>query len=56
MLYPLLRPLLFSLEPEKAHKLTFAGLEALHALGFATVLGLVSLKIPRRWQRDYMPR
>lgn len=39
MLYPLLRPLLFSLEPEKAHKLTFAGLEALHALGFATVLG-----------------
>ncbi|QNM96251.1 quinone-dependent dihydroorotate dehydrogenase [Chitinimonas koreensis] len=39
MLYPLLRPLLFSLEPETAHKLTFSGLEALHALGFATILG-----------------
>lgn len=39
MLYPLLRPLLFCLEPETAHKVTFAGLEALHALGFATVLG-----------------
>ncbi|GAB3263988.1 dihydroorotate dehydrogenase [Chitinimonas naiadis] len=39
MLYPLLRPLLFALEPETAHKVTFTGLEALHALGFATVLG-----------------
>ncbi|MEH6460519.1 quinone-dependent dihydroorotate dehydrogenase [Chitinimonas sp. JJ19] len=39
MLYPLLRPLLFAFEPETAHKLTFTGLEALHALGFATVLG-----------------
>lgn len=24
--------------------------------GFAALLGVVSLKIPRRWQRDYMPR
>ncbi|QDQ27285.1 quinone-dependent dihydroorotate dehydrogenase [Chitinimonas arctica] len=39
MLYPLLRPLLFALEPETAHKFTFAGLEALHALGFARVIG-----------------
>ncbi|MBV8657851.1 MAG: quinone-dependent dihydroorotate dehydrogenase [Burkholderiales bacterium] len=39
MLYPLLRPLLFAFEPETAHKLTFTGLEALHAMGFATVLG-----------------
>ncbi|HEY9103838.1 quinone-dependent dihydroorotate dehydrogenase [Chitinimonas sp.] len=39
MPYPLLRPFLFALEPETAHKVTFAGLEALHALGFATVLG-----------------
>ncbi|GLR11847.1 dihydroorotate dehydrogenase (quinone) [Chitinimonas prasina] len=39
MLYPLLRPLLFAFEPETAHKLTFTSLEALHALGFATVLG-----------------
>ncbi|WP_269533578.1 quinone-dependent dihydroorotate dehydrogenase [Chitinimonas sp. BJYL2] len=39
MLYPLLRPLLFALEPETAHKLTFAGLETLHSLGFASVLG-----------------
>ncbi|PHV12177.1 quinone-dependent dihydroorotate dehydrogenase [Chitinimonas sp. BJB300] len=46
MLYPLLRPLLFSLEPEKAHKLTFAGLEALHALGFATVLGSREGELP----------
>lgn len=28
----------------------------LFSAGFAGVLGVVSLKIPRRWQRDYMPR
>ena len=28
----------------------------LFSAGFAAVLGVVSLKIPRRWQRDYMPR
>ncbi|MBV8656897.1 MAG: quinone-dependent dihydroorotate dehydrogenase [Burkholderiales bacterium] len=39
MLYPLVRPLLFAFEPETAHKLTFTGLEALHSMGFATVLG-----------------
>ena len=33
------------------------GLKAmLFSAGFVTVLGLLSLKIPRRWQRDYMPR
>jgi dihydroorotate dehydrogenase len=46
MLYPLLRPLLFALEPETAHKATFAGLEALHALGFATVLGSRERELP----------
>jgi dihydroorotate dehydrogenase len=46
MLYPLLRPLLFALEPETAHKATFAGLEALHALGFATVLGSRESELP----------
>ena len=28
----------------------------LFSAGFAALLGVVSLKIPRRWQRDYMPR
>ena len=28
----------------------------LFSAGLAVVLGVVSLKIPRRWQRDYMPR
>jgi dihydroorotate dehydrogenase len=32
-LYPLLRPLLFRLEPETAHSLTLTGLRNLHALG-----------------------
>lgn len=33
------------------------GLQALYASGLlAAVLGLVSLKIPRRWQLGYMPR
>ena len=33
------------------------GLKAmLFSAGFAAVLGLLSLRIPRRWQRDYMPR
>ena len=28
----------------------------LFSAGFAALLGVVSLKIPRRWQRDYLPR
>ena len=32
-LYPLLRPLLFRLDPETAHNLTLSGLRHLHALG-----------------------
>jgi len=32
-LYPLLRPLLFQLDPETAHNLTLTGLRNLHALG-----------------------
>jgi dihydroorotate dehydrogenase len=39
MLYPLLRPILFSLDAERAHHLTFRLLETLHATGFASVLG-----------------
>ncbi|WP_374353850.1 quinone-dependent dihydroorotate dehydrogenase [Chitinimonas sp.] len=39
MLYSLLRPLLFTLKPETAHRATFAGLDALHALGFGAVIG-----------------
>ena len=38
MLYPLIRPALFSLDPEDAHKLTLAGLDAAHRLG---LLGLL---------------
>jgi len=39
MLYPLIRPLLFTLNAETAHGLTLKSLDALHALGFAAVLG-----------------
>lgn len=39
MLYPLIRPLLFMLNAETAHGVTLKSLDALHALGFATVLG-----------------
>jgi dihydroorotate dehydrogenase len=39
MLYPLLRPALFSLDPEDAHRLTLAGLDAAHRLG---LLGLLT--------------
>jgi dihydroorotate dehydrogenase len=46
MLYPLLRPLLFCMSPETAHKATFAGLEALHAVGFARVLGAHEAELP----------
>ena len=35
-LYPLLRPLLFRLDPEAAHNLTLSGLRRLHALGLLT--------------------
>jgi len=35
MLYPALRPLLFALDPETAHDLTLAGLDAAAALGLA---------------------
>ena len=38
MLYPLIRPALFSLDPEDAHKLTLAGLDAAHRIG---LLGLL---------------
>src|SRR5881397_2261071 len=35
MLYPLFRPLLFALDPETAHELTLAGLDAAASLGVA---------------------
>ena len=35
MLYPLLRPLLFALDPETAHELSLAGLDAAFSLGVA---------------------
>lgn len=38
MLYPLIRPALFSLDPEDAHRLTLAGLDVAHRLG---LLGLL---------------
>src|SRR5215831_16748813 len=37
MLYPLVRPLLFSLDPETAHDLTLAGLDAAASLGVARI-------------------
>jgi dihydroorotate dehydrogenase len=38
MLYKLLRPALFSLDPEDAHRFTLAGLDAAHALGLLKLL------------------
>ena len=38
MFYPLLRPLLFALDPETAHELTFAGLDRAARLGIARML------------------
>ena len=38
MLYALARPLLFSLDPETAHRVTLSGAEALHACGILTLL------------------
>ena len=38
MLYPLIRPALFSLDPEDAHRFTLAGLDAAHKLGLLKLL------------------
>ena len=38
MLYPLLRPALFSLDPEDAHRFTLASLDAAHKLGLLNLL------------------
>lgn len=38
MLYPLIRPALFSLDPEDAHRLTLAGLDVAHRLGLLSLL------------------
>ncbi|MBE0434423.1 MAG: quinone-dependent dihydroorotate dehydrogenase [Methylomicrobium sp.] len=37
-LYPLIRPLLFSLDPEVSHNLTLKALQAVHASGLSSVL------------------
>ncbi|MBV1774944.1 quinone-dependent dihydroorotate dehydrogenase [Burkholderiaceae bacterium DAT-1] len=39
MVYPLLRPLLFTLDAETAHNLTLKSLDLVHELGFARVFG-----------------
>ncbi len=42
-MYPLLRPALFRLDPERAHHFTLGGLDALHSLGLS---GIVAPRIP----------
>ncbi|WP_435627295.1 quinone-dependent dihydroorotate dehydrogenase [Candidatus Ferrigenium straubiae] len=42
-MYPLLRPLLFRLDPETAHNLTLSGLRTAHALGLS---GLIAKRPP----------
>lgn len=44
MLYPLFRPLLFALDPETAHEVAFAGLDAAASLGVAQ---LIAPRLPR---------
>jgi dihydroorotate dehydrogenase len=39
MLYPLFRPLLFALDPEAAHEVALAGLDAIAATGLAQIVG-----------------
>ena len=54
--YPLLRPLLFSLEGERAHAVTFSLLEFAHSLGLlgdrksepADAVTLMGLRFPNR--------
>lgn len=47
-LYPLLRPLLFRLDPETAHNLTLTGLRNLHALGLLKPFLPSVAPLPRR--------
>jgi len=46
--YPLLRPLLFRLDPETAHDLTLAGLRRAHALGLLRAFLPKAPALPRR--------
>ena len=57
MLYPFFRPLLFALDPETAHDLTLAGLDAAASLGVAQLatprlppspVEVMGLKFPNR--------
>ncbi|MEW6119835.1 MAG: quinone-dependent dihydroorotate dehydrogenase [Pseudomonadota bacterium] len=53
MFYSLLRPALFSLEPEDAHRLTLAGLDAAHALGLLGLLPRAAGKPVRVMNIDF---
>ena len=53
MLYKLLRPALFSLDPEDAHRFTLASLDAAHALGLLKLLPRVQGKSVRVMGIDF---
>ena len=53
MLYPLIRPALFSLDPEDAHRLTLAGLDTAHKLGLLKLLPRVPGKPVRVMGIDF---
>ncbi|MCA1978027.1 MAG: quinone-dependent dihydroorotate dehydrogenase [Thiobacillus sp.] len=53
MLYSLLRPALFSLDPEDAHGFTLAGLDAAHALGLLKLLPRTAGKPVRAMGIDF---
>ena len=42
MIFPLLRPAIFALDPERAHKLTIAALRAAPAIGHAPTSGVLA--------------
>ncbi len=48
MVYALLRPLLFALDPEAAHRVTLSSLDALAALGIARLAAAATASCPRR--------
>ena len=48
MLYCALRPFLFALDPEQAHRLSLASLERLHRLGLSGLLASRAPPVPVR--------
>jgi dihydroorotate dehydrogenase len=46
-LYPLARPLLFSMDPEDAHHFTLNQLKRAHAMGFSSCIGARIAPQPR---------